>query len=264
MDKDKLDIVEIRKLLHEDTIQSIVLEEETSSTMDMAKNELENSLLPALFIANSQTKTRGRFHREYFTIEGQGIYMSALLAAQQNSAHLPQHTILAAVALVKAIEKLTDKKPVIKWVNDIYLDGKKICGILAEGINSNQRLSHVILGIGVNFQFAHFPDDISQKAGSLFKMNEVEIPNRNQLIAEIWNEFFYWLQHDYVAEYKKYSFVLGKEVAFEKEGKVYRGKALEINQQGELIVDVGDEILTLFSGEISLAEIDGRIFRKLN
>jgi BirA family biotin operon repressor/biotin-[acetyl-CoA-carboxylase] ligase len=64
-----------------------------------------------------------------------------------------------------------------------------------------------------------------------------------------------------VAEYRKYSFVLGKEVAFEKAGKLLRGKAVEINQQGELLVLCEDEIITLFSGEISLAEIDGKIYR---
>ncbi|MDR2833129.1 MAG: biotin--[acetyl-CoA-carboxylase] ligase [Streptococcaceae bacterium] len=251
---------------HSTSIKNIHIIEKTPSTMDLAKVVIqENSPTPALFIANEQTKTRGRFQRDYFAMKGKGIYMSALIQLDETTNELPQYTVLAAVALVKAIEKLSNKRPQIKWVNDIYLNHKKITGILAEGITSSttNRLSHVIVGIGVNYQITQFPEEIAQKAGSLFEENEEGIPSRNALIAEIWNQFFEWLKKDYIAEYKKYSFVLGKKVVFEKKGVVYTGKAVDIDAKGELLVQTNSELLRLSSGEISLAEIDGVVYKKL-
>ena len=99
---------------------------------------------PCLLIADSQTAGRGRLGRTFVSPPGAGLYMS-LLCAPPAGTGSGGVTILAAVAVCRAIEELTGLSPKIKWVNDLFLGGKKVCGILAEGLEAG-----VILGIGVN------------------------------------------------------------------------------------------------------------------
>lgn len=216
---------------------------------------------PALFIAEKQLGGHGRFGRPFFSPTGQ-IYMSLLLSPNQTFEELPQYTILAAVALSLAIDHYTGKNTQIKWVNDIYLDGKKICGILSEATSDFEtgRINHVILGCGINFSIdpANFPERLQTKAGSIFPTGNPPV-TRNQLIQLIWQYFFELLDDlpdkEYVEIYREKSFVLGKTVQFSQQGNTYSGKATQITDTGELIVQTneGDKILS--SGEISLKAI---------
>lgn len=266
LENEKLSEYFIRWHLCDGILSDIVVLDETDSTMNEAKQgALHNLATPALFITNKQLQTRGRFGRQYFSEDsGHGVYMSLLLQPDVLFSELPQYTILAAVAVVKAIEQFTNKQPRIKWVNDIYFGNQKFCGILSEATGDMQtsHVSSIIIGIGLNYAIESFPDEIAHKATSLFLADDKRSITRNQLIAEIWNQFFLWQERDFLSEYKRYSFVLGKEVAFVKKGVEYRGVAMNINDSGELIVAGADEIFTLSSGEISLTEIDGRVLRR--
>lgn len=241
---------------------SIFIKEETGSTMDDAKvAAMSQQSSPALFIAEKQLGGHGRFGRPFFSPTGQ-IYMSLLLSPNQTFEELPQYTILAAVALSLAIDHYTGKNTQIKWVNDIYLDGKKICGILSEATSDFEtgRINHVILGCGINFSIdpANFPERLQTKAGSIFPTGNPPV-TRNQLIQLIWQYFFELLDDlpdkEYVEIYREKSFVLGKTVQFSQQGNTYSGKATQITDTGELIVQTneGDKILS--SGEISLKAI---------
>lgn len=235
----------------------------SESTMKDAKlAAMQKVTQPTLFVANTQTGAHGRFGRPFFAPRGQGIYMSLLLNPATPFSEMPQYTILAAVAVVQAIESLTQQTCAIKWVNDIYIEGKKVCGILSEATSDFESgtISHVIIGMGLNFAIAteEFPDELQVKAGSLFKPEEAPI-TRNQLIQAIWQNFFSLLQDlpntDYLAIYREKSYVLGKTVSFVQQGVPYEGIAEAITDTGELVVQTPEKTFTLSSGEISLTSI---------
>lgn len=243
--------------------ENIVLMDATESTMKDAKlGALNQQTTPALFIAETQTGGHGRFGRPFFCPRGQ-IYMSLLLNPNQSFEELPQYTLLAAVAVSLAIDEVTGRKTDIKWVNDIYLDGKKICGILSEATSDFEtgRISHVVLGVGINFSIPpeSFPDGLEKKASSLFPDGTAAV-SRNQLIKLIWQNFFELLEalpdNSYLKVYREKSFVLNKTVTFVQQGTTYSGVAKAISDTGELLVLTSEGMKVLSSGEISLQSIN--------
>ena len=257
------DVLESSQLVNAYLLQeNIQIVEETESTMKDAKlAAMTQQATPALFLAETQTGGHGRFGRPFFSPKGQ-IYMSLLLHPNQSFEELPQYTVLAAVAVALAIDEVTGKQSEIKWVNDIYLAGKKICGILSEATSDFEtgHIKHVILGMGINFSLLpeKFPEDLREKAGAIFP-DEQPTTTRNQLIQLIWQNFFELLHalpdEHYLAIYRQKSLVIGKTVQFTQQGVTYTGTATAISDLGELIVNTPQGIKTLSSGEISLQAI---------
>ncbi|MEY8445740.1 biotin--[acetyl-CoA-carboxylase] ligase [Enterococcus ratti] len=260
---DILDAQEIyQTLLPFEPNLNVFVVEHSESTMKDARLAAAKANGPALFVANMQEQAHGRFGRPFFAAPGQGIYMSLLIHPNQRFDELPQYTIIAASACVKAIWELTGKDTMIKWVNDIYLNGKKISGILSEAISNMEtgEISSIIIGIGLNFSIPqeNFPEGIQHIASSLFLDGQKTI-TRNQLIGQIWKNFYLFLldtTNDYLTLYRKKSFVLGKKVSFNQKGQQYTGIAEKIGNHGELIVQIGNQSVTLSSGEISLTSIE--------
>lgn len=241
------------------TIQLLNSSESTMKDAKMAglNGTPENTLI----VANNQEAPKGRFGRPFFSKENCGIYMTILLKPNKNFDDIAQYTIIMAVAVSKAIDRLTNRTTEIKWVNDIYLDGKKVCGILSEATSDVEsgQISSVTIGMGINFsiQTNEFPKDIRNKATSIFPDTPPTI-SRNDLIAEIWNQFYKIVESlpskDFLDSYREKSFILGKNVSFIRKERTYCGKAEAINEQGELIVALENgEKMTLSSGEISLS-----------
>ncbi|MDO5041296.1 MAG: biotin--[acetyl-CoA-carboxylase] ligase [Peptoniphilus sp.] len=212
-----------------------------------------------LLIANEQTKGRGRRGRDFLSPEDTGIYFSIILFPKTdfNMESLDLITIKAAVAVAEAIAKNTDKEPRIKWVNDIFLDGKKICGILSEADSDfeSRQIKSIVVGIGINFntKSSYFKGDLNKKAGSLNAHNLY----RNQLAAEVLNEFYncYYNRsdEDILKTYKAYSLVLGKKIEFTQNDVKYEATAVDINDRGNLVVEFSDgNRKELSSGEISI------------
>ncbi|MGM0214255.1 biotin--[acetyl-CoA-carboxylase] ligase [Enterococcus sp. AZ109] len=257
---DVLDAAELTDGIHQ-KVAVRVLDSSVSTMKDAQIAVINGEAPPVLVVADMQEAPRGRFNRPFFAMEKSGIYMSLLLKPETQLHELPQYTVLMAVAVAEAIDALVGVETQIKWVNDIYLNGKKIVGILSEAmmdVESNS-LKHVIIGMGINFSVPQekFPAELQEKATSLFAHSEPTI-TRNQLIIEIWNRFFALLEQkesDYLTVYRKKSFVLGKRVTFERQNQQYAGKAIDISDTGELIVDLGNETIALSSGEISLSSI---------
>lgn len=246
--------------------ENILIEKSVDSTMNVAKlAAMNHQATPALFLTETQSGGRGRYGRPFFSPEGQ-IYMTLLLEPNQTFAELPQYTLLTAVAVALAIDEATGKSCSIKWVNDLFLDGKKVCGILSEAMSDFEtgQISHVTIGIGLNFSIApeSFPKELQTIATSLFPDGSSTI-TRNELIQNIWRNFFELLDGlpdtAYLDYYRNKSFVIGKVVSFTQRGVHYTGKALRITDAGELVVQTtaaGE--MTLSSGEISLSTIDGK------
>ena len=167
---------------------------------------------------------------------------------------IPSYTILTAGAIYKAIKNLTLMDIDIKWVNDIYFKNKKIAGILTEATTSieNGQVTDVIIGVGFNFSIKDFPEDLKDKAGSLF--DKKPPISRNELIAEIWKCFYESDPEELIYLYKQHSLVLGREVSFNQNNTNYKGLAKDVSDSGQLLVqlDNGQEIW-LNSGEVSLS-----------
>ena len=228
------------------------------STQLDAKNAMEAGAQSAtLYLAPFQTAGKGRFGRDYFCPSQGGIYMSLHLKPNLPFDQLPSYTILTAGAIYKAVKNLTLIEVDIKWVNDIYYKGKKVGGILTEAISSIETglITDVIIGVGLNFSITDFPRELEDKAGALFGAQPPI--SRNELIAEIWKEFFTTPEEELIYLYKQRSLVLGKEVRFEQNQTSYQGLAKDISDSGQLLVQLEEgQERWLNSGEISLKQWD--------
>ncbi|ORO57317.1 biotin--[acetyl-CoA-carboxylase] ligase [Streptococcus oralis subsp. oralis] len=241
-------------IIQEKTNLNILYKPETKSTQTDAKEGIEaGNKGNTLYLSTCQTAGRGRFQRPYYSPSQGGIYMSLHIQPNLPYEKLPSYTLLVAAAVYKAIKNLTMIEVDIKWVNDIYFKNKKIAGILTEAMTSVETdlVTDVIIGLGINFSIADFPDNLKEKAGSLFT---APAPiSRNDLISEIWNCFYNTDSDELLYIYKERSIVLGKEVTFQLDGKVKKGFAKEISESGQLQVEFEDKhTIWLNSGEISL------------
>ena len=241
-------------LIQENTNLTISYKPETKSTQTDAKEGIEaGNQGNTLYLSTCQTAGRGRFQRPYYSPSQGGIYMSLHIQPNLPYDKLPSYTLLVAAAVYKAIKNLTMIELDIKWVNDIYFKNKKIAGILTEAMTSVETglVTDVIIGLGINFSIADFPDNLKEKAGSLFT---APAPiSRNELISEIWNCFYNTDSDELLYIYKERSIVLGKEVTFQLDGKLKKGLAKEISESGQLQVELEDkQTIWLNSGEISL------------
>lgn len=213
------------------------------STNNYAKNNISILSLPSLITAEMQTSGRGRQGKNFYSPDKTGLYMTLVFEAPETCELL---TAAAAVAVCIELEKI-GANPQIKWVNDVYLDGLKICGILAECFLHEKR-KHIALGIGINISTETFPDEIPN-AGSL-NIN----CNKDILANNIANRFLSFKDNGYILdEYEKRLFVVGKTVTYTKNGTEYVANVKGINNLCNLIVirtDGTEDILS--SGEISI------------
>ena len=241
-------------LIQEKTNLIVHYKPETKSTQTDAKEGIEAGIQGnTLYLSTCQTAGRGRFQRPYYSPSQGGIYMSLHIQPNLPYEKLPSYTLLVAGAVYKAIKNLTIIEVDIKWVNDIYLKNKKIAGILTEAMTSVETglVTDVIIGLGINFSIADFPDDLKEKAGSLF-MPPAPI-TRNELISEIWRCFYQTAPEELLYLYKEHSLVLGREVSFIQDQTKKKGVAKDISDKGQLLIQLDDQTeIWLNSGEISL------------
>ncbi len=242
----------------------IIVYKTIDSTNSQAKKQLvTNAVHGTVIAAEEQTNGRGRMGRSFYSPSKTGIYMSLILRPHLNISNAVLITTASAVAVCRAIKSLTDKKPEIKWVNDIYVNGKKVCGILTEAVTDfeSRMVESIIIGIGINFKTTdeHFPDEIRETAGSLFTSESTGI-TRNRLIAEIINELLDIYDNledsNFIMEYKAQSMILGKEIVFYENSIENYGKAIDIDNSGGLVVETKKgEVITLNSGEITVRRL---------
>ena len=213
-----------------------------------------------VILANTQTKGRGRRGRGFYSPADTGLYLSILLRPDgMTPDQAVKITTMAAVAVCEAVEEISGKETWIKWVNDIYQEGRKISGILTEASVSmeNGSVESVILGIGINVYppESGFPEDIRETAGSVFdgKQND----GKNRLAAGVLNYFFKEYERidrtDYVEKYRAKSLVVGKEITILSPSGDRNATALDVDQDCHLIVQYENgQTERLSSGEISI------------
>ncbi|HEM3177658.1 TPA: bifunctional biotin--[acetyl-CoA-carboxylase] synthetase/biotin operon repressor [Streptococcus suis] len=230
------------------------LNRSSDSTQLDAKQGIElGHSSPALYLAPHQNKAKGRFGRPFYASKSGGIYMSLRLSPNVPFLAFKPYTILAAAAVVKAIQSLCDLDVQIKWVNDIYLGRKKVAGILTEAISSMeiQTVTDVIIGVGINVHIDDFPKELHHTAGNLF---EEQPPfTRNQLIIAIWKAFLETDEHELITLYKEKSLVVGQQVSFVENQIEFKGRAIAVTDTGNLVIQLENgKAKTISSGEISL------------
>ena len=234
----------IRLKLNDDRF-SFVIEECVSSTNTVLKEMAENDAAEyTVLISDFQTGGRGRLGRSFFSPPGTGIYMSILLRPDKDINDSLLLTTCMAVCCARAIEKTVHKDAKIKWVNDIYVSERKVCGILTEGsVNSeNGKLRYAVVGIGINV-FAPkegFPEDIKGKAGSLFEAEHEKGSIRSDIIAGILNEFIAFYPNiskdSFIDEYKSRSFLDNREIEVLRMDGAEKATALYVDDELRLVV----------------------------
>ena len=260
---DRLSAPGIRKYLKDACRElPITVVEETQST-NTALRALAEAGAPegTVYIAQSQTGGRGRMGRSFFSPTGTGLYLSLLLRPTTwEPARAAQLTAAAAAAMCEAIREVTGKEPGIKWVNDLLLDGKKVCGILTEASFSMESgvLEYAVLGLGVNVYPPEggFPKELGEIAGAVLDTPGEDV--RNRLAGEFLNRFLEGYAHpedrSFLEIYRRRSVAVGREVTVLSGGHERRAFAFGVDDDCRLLVryDNGTE-QALSYGEIRIA-----------
>ena len=225
---------------------------ETESTNTVAKTS--HTVRDTVYIADRQTGGRGRLGRSFLSAEG-GIYMSIAYAAMGEVADSVNITVRCAVAVCRAIERATGLRSSIKWVNDIYFEGKKLCGILAEGVLlPSGALDKVVVGIGVNVLKVAFPDELSGIAGAIEDF--ADAPDMDGLAAEIIRQFYLAKDEDFssvIEYYRAKMLYIGENITVHRHGTSFSAVAVGVGIDGRLLVkDENGKELALDSAEVSV------------
>jgi BirA family biotin operon repressor/biotin-[acetyl-CoA-carboxylase] ligase len=242
--------------------KKIVYRAEVSSTQDIAgKYAIDKAEEGTAVIAESQTLGKGRKGRAWLSPGSGGIYVSIILRPNIRPVNAVQIPLVVGVALAKAIRKSTSLDARIKWPNDIYINNKKVCGILAEISCEVDRINHIIVGIGINAntRMNELPSDIQEVATSIAAEYGKDISR-----AELLRSFFTELEEVYTTfindgfddarkQWKKLTNTLGVRVKIIEGDNETRGKALDIDEEGFLVfqADSGDT-MHITSGDVSL------------
>lgn len=241
-------------------INNIEVYKTVTSTNDLAKQyALDLKPEGTVIVARKQTAGRGRKGRSFYSPMSTGVYISVLLRPELTAEKTLYITTAAAVAVAKAIEKISGKEAKIKWVNDIFVDGKKVCGILTEGAIDFEtgKMQYAVLGIGVNIKKPEndFPSEIQNIAGSVFDTTDKEVSSI--IVAEILNNFINYYKNlaskPFYEEYKKKMFLIGKQLTVYSGKDSYPAVAIDLDEELSLIVkDENGNIKKLNTGEVSI------------
>ena len=219
-----------------------------------------------LVVADRQTAGKGRRGRSWESPTGIGIFMTLMLKPEINPNNASMLTLVAAMATTRAIRRVTGVPALIKWPNDIVMNGKKVCGILTEMSAQFDYINHIVIGIGINVHNEDFPEEIAKTASSLYLESGQHI-HRASLIEAFLEEF-----EDVYAEYlktedmeglqKEYDAMLvnrGRQVRVLDPKEPFEGKAMGITKKVELIVDTWESRKLVSSGEVSVRGIYGYV-----
>ena len=236
----------LRSLLRRKKDRNIVFFEETDSTNTRLLEDLSSGKAVGsdIYVADSQSAGRGRRGKSFFS-KGGGIYMSFGADNKDNSLM----TVICGVAVADALSTL-GFSPEIKWVNDVLIDGKKVCGILAQ---TKSGLDSAVIGVGINMHASTIPEELASIATALDEFH-AEVPPREVIIADIVNRYEDLTELDggqIISRYKRYLTILGENVTIVGTNEVAR--AIDVDITGALVVKFPDgRTEHLNSGEISV------------
>ena len=227
-----------------------------TSTQDKGKELAKKGLSNVVIVADVQTKGRGRFKRKWHS-DKNGLWMSILLKPK-NVENMQYLTFAASIAVVEAIKKTANLKTNIKWPNDVHYNGKKLCGILTEGIFG--KANYVIVGIGLNVNQIKFPSEIKNIAISL-RMIKHRFFNVKEIINDIAHGFFNSYNNYYnknkiekiLQIWKRYSDTIKKNVTVTTKTKKIYGKVIGVDKNCNLLLKLkNNKIIKIMEGDIHL------------
>lgn len=258
---DTLSVEGIRSFLPDDlaALFDIDLYQCVSSTNEVIKECVLPAHVPyKVVVAHEQNAGRGRRGKMFFSPKNSGVYISIACALNNPEQGLDGLTAKAGLAVCSAVKTCTKLNPKIKWVNDIYVDSKKVCGILCETKThaGDNKMREVIIGIGINvYQPSKVPDTLKEKIGYL--SNTYVAGLRNRLIASLLMYLHAELTNNskrYITRYKKLSLLDGREVLV-KVGASHaqHARVLGIDDMLQLQVQYDSgHVATLISSEVSI------------
>ena len=229
---------------------SIEYHDVIGSTNDRAKELAASGVGNVCVVANEQTAGRGRMGRSFFSPPGTGLYMSLVLPPNDPA----MLTVAAAVFVSETLEEMIGEPVGIKWVNDVLLQGRKICGILAEGrFDGEGRMNYVVAGIGINLWKTEFPPELRQIAGDVETLTGKRL-DRRRLLGLLIGRFERWDGDagKIIDAYRSRSVVIGKRVIVTRGEEIFEATALSVSDCGGLWVDCNGEKRLLKSGEVSV------------
>lgn len=256
-ENEKLCAEELKRYIKTEKI--VFLNETNSTNAVLKKAAADGEKAGTLVISEKQTSGKGRLGRQFFSPEG-GIYFSLLLRPKQEIKNAMLITTAAATAVASAIEKFSGRRADIKWVNDIYIDRKKVCGILTEGALTAETasLEYAVLGIGINLTEPEggYPEEISATAAAVFGKERVNSKTKAELIGAVIKNFYGYYQNiesrEYMDEYRKRSFLIGKTVEFLKDGEKHIARVIGIDNDARLETEENGKRVIIGAGEVSV------------
>ncbi|WP_339242681.1 biotin--[acetyl-CoA-carboxylase] ligase [Paenibacillus sp. FSL F4-0243] len=244
-------------------LDRVQLLESVVSTQEEAKRLAEKGAPEGTtVIAEEQTGARGRMGRKWFSPRGKGIWMSIVLRPKLPLLQTPQLTLLAGVAVCKAIRRVTGVDAGIKWPNDLLAGGRKICGILLESSLREGELHYCIAGIGISANLTEddYPDHLKEVATSL-RIQRGGVPiDRSELVRAVLNElelhFNLYMEQGFkpIKElWESMSVTLGRQIALNSPQGRSESVVVGLDELGGLILkNSAGEISSVCSGEIEL------------
>ncbi|MGE0825661.1 MAG: biotin--[acetyl-CoA-carboxylase] ligase [Candidatus Binatia bacterium] len=216
-----------------------------------------------IVVADAQSGGKGRLGRSWISPPGVNLYLSVILRPPVATIVAPQLNLLAAVAVAEAIADVCPLLPAIKWPNDVLVNDKKVCGILAEMQTEGGALSAVILGIGVNINvpLAAFPEELREKASSLFLEQGTEIDRSTltaRLLTHLEKSYVLWIQQGFSAlraTWEQYAtWFLAKRIAVAAPEGTVRGTVLGIDDNGALLLrqEESDRVQRIIVGDVTV------------
>lgn len=237
----------------------IVYKNSVESTNELAKKlAYDGAADGTIVIAEEQTGGKGRLARNFFSPKEKGLWFSVILRPQCLPKDAPKFTLMAAVAVARAMEKF-NLRAGIKWPNDILFDGKKLVGILTEMSAEIGHVNYIVIGIGINVNVRReeFPADIREIATSLSEMAGENL-NRVEFFRAVLEELDkLYIENNFDEVFKiwrKYNITLGEKVTVlsAESGEIFTGLAVDIDAEGALIVDSGGEKKIVYAGDVSI------------
>ena len=248
--------------------RQIVCHEEIDSTNNEAKRlAMEGAAEGTVVVAESQTGGKGRLERQFFSPKGKGIWFSVILRPKFLPQEAPKCTLLAAVAVARAMTEF-GLRPGIKWPNDLLYDNKKLVGILTEMSAEMDGINYIVIGTGINVNIAEkeFPEELRGVATSLLQMKGKQLPRVKffQAVLRALDDLYIRVQAEgfgpVFAEWRQYSITLGQEVRVigVRDGEVYSGRAVDIDEDGALLVDTETGRQRVLAGDVSIRPQSGK------
>jgi len=244
----------------------ILYREEVTSTQNVAEELAKRGAEDGtVVISEGQTEGRGRMGRNWVSPAGEGVYLSIILRPNLRPTQVLQIPLIAAVAVSKAIKRVTNLQPKVKWPNDITLGGKKVGGILTETSSEIDRVNYIVLGIGINVntQRSLLPESIRGTATSLaeecggyisrVRFVQCLLAKFETLYSEFLVSGFDTIREDW----KALDNTIGSRVKVSAGAEEIEGEALDIDREGFLLVRTKDgDVKRIISGDVHLRNRD--------